>query len=130
MQKRILVVDDDDLSRDLLSEMFELEYDIIEAKNGADALNVLSINLGVVEAVLLDLMMPTLDGFAFLKEFNEKGWNEKVPVIVVSSSYDEETRQRCKELGVDFFVGKPYYHDVVVDVLEKAMTDFANRMNL
>ena len=51
MQKRILVVDDDDLSRDLLSEMFELEYDIIEAKNGADALNVLSINLGVFNSV-------------------------------------------------------------------------------
>ena len=62
MQKRILVVDDDELSRDLLSEMFELEYDIVEAKNGADALNVLSISLGVVECVLLDLMMPTLDG--------------------------------------------------------------------
>lgn len=129
MQKRILVVDDDELSRDLLSEMFELEYDIVEAKNGADALNVLSISLGVVECVLLDLMMPTLDGFDFLKEFNDRGWYEKVPVIVVSSSDDEETKQRCKELGVDYFVVKPYRHDQVVEVLERAMNEFAERSN-
>lgn len=127
MQKRILVVDDDELSRDLLSEMFEVEYDIVEAKNGADALNVLSISLGVVECVLLDLMMPTLDGFDFLKEFNDRGWNERVPVIVVSSSDDEETKQRCRDLGVNYFIVKPYRHGQVMDILEKAMNEFAER---
>lgn len=124
MLKRILVVDDDKNSRDLLSELLELEYEIIEAKNGADALNVLSISLGVVEVVLLDLVMPTLDGFEFLEEFNMRGWDEKVPVIVVSSSTDDDTRKRCKELGVDYFVAKPYDHNEMVETIEKAVTEF------
>ena len=123
--KKILVVDDDDISRDLLAEILELEYEIIPAKNGAEALGLLSFQLGTVEAVLLDLMMPQMNGYEFLEQFNAKGWNDKVPVVIVSSSDDEETREKCHELGVNHFVSKPYTHKEATSVIADAIENFS-----
>ncbi len=124
MSKWILVVDDNSVSRDLLAELLEVDYEIINAKNGIEALSILSFQLGKVEAVLLDLMMPQMDGFEFLKQFNSKGWDKKVPVIVVSSNDDEVNRERCAELGIKFFLKKPYTFKEASIVINSAIADF------
>jgi putative two-component system response regulator len=127
MLKKILVVDDDDVCRDLLAEILEVEYDIVPAKNGAEALGLLSFQLGKVAAVLLDIMMPQMNGYEFLKVFNEKGWDKKVPVIVVTASDDEETFEKCRELGIKFFIRKPYTLKEASGVIESAIKSFKKK---
>lgn len=124
MLKRILVVDDNSTCRDILAELFEEKYEIIHASNGLEAINALSIQLGKIEAILLDIVMPTMDGFEFLEEFNKKAWNHKVPVIIVSSADDKESRQRCHELGANYFIAKPYDVNEAITTIEKAIRDF------
>ena len=127
MLKKILVVDDDDICRDLLAEILEVQYEIIHAKNGYEALSLLSFQLGKVAAVLLDLMMPQMNGYEFLEQFNERGWNKKCPVIVVSSSDDEETLDKCRQLGVNFFIEKPYTFKEASYVIESAIENFKKK---
>lgn len=124
MLNSIMVVDDNEVCRELLAELFEVEFDIIQAKNGVDAISALSISIDKVEAVLLDLVMPRMDGFQFLEEFNMRGWNEKVPVIVISSNDDEESRKRCKEYGVDYFIAKPYDKKKALATINEAIETF------
>ena len=127
MLKKILVVDDDDVCRDLLAEILEVEYEIVPAKNGAEALGLLSFQLGKVAAVLLDIMMPQMNGYDFLKVFNEKGWDKKVPVIVVTASDDEETFEKCRELGIKFYSRKPYTFKEASGVIESAIKSFKKK---
>lgn len=121
---RILVVDDDAFCRELLAELLELKYEMLFAKDGYEALSILSYQLDKVEAVLLDLMMPIMDGFGFITEFNSRGWNEKLPIIVVSSNDDEESLVRCNEMGIKYFVSKPYDSDEASRIIGEAISDF------
>ncbi len=107
MLQKILVVDDDDTSREILAELLEEKYEIIHARDGREAIGILAIQMGTIEAVLLDLVMPNLDGFGFLKEIKKKKWKADFPIIVVSGNDDEENRAACRKIGVNFFIAKP-----------------------
>lgn len=124
-KNKILIVDDNDFCRDLLAEIFELDYEIIQAKDGREALNALAIQMGSLEAVLLDLVMPQMNGFEFLDELVNKGWFQKVPIIVVSSSTDEETRDKCRSYGVKYFLSKPYKASEALKTIKKAIKEFS-----
>lgn len=124
MLKRLLVVDDDDLSRDILADLFEEKYEIIHCKDGRQAMSAISIQFGQIEAVLLDLVMPNMDGFEFLQKLAEKGWNKKFPVIVISGNDEAENRQRCNKMGVKYFISKPYSGRKARAAIEEAISGF------
>lgn len=110
MQKRntILIVDDDAMAKKSLIDVFKEEYDILHASNGKEALKVLEKNTEEIVAIILDLIMPKMDGISFLEKFNEKPEFRNIPVIVATSNEDEGMEQKCLELGVWDFVMKPY----------------------
>lgn len=110
MQKKntILIVDDDEMAKRSLYDVFKTEYDILDASNGKEALKLLEKNIDEVVAIVLDLIMPKMDGIAFLEKFNEKPEYRNIPVIVATSNEDEGMEQKCLELGVWDFVMKPY----------------------
>ncbi|MCR4989265.1 MAG: response regulator [Lachnospiraceae bacterium] len=108
MLQKILVVDDDDESREILAALLEEKYEIIHARDGREAIGILAIQMGTIEAVLLDLVMPNLDGFGFLKEIRKKKWKASFPIIVVSGNDDVENRELCKKSGIEYFITKPY----------------------
>ena len=96
MQK-ILVVDDAAVNRELLQEMLEDNYVIEMAENGQQALRKLLEFKEELAAVLLDLQMPEMDGFAVIDAMKENGWLEQIPVLVISIESTPEVENRCLE---------------------------------
>jgi len=106
VKSRVLVVDDDDDSRRLLAHLLEREgYDVLSADGGMAALKLLREN--TVEVVLLDVMMPKMDGFAVCRELKRSAETALLPVILITAKDDMETRAAGMNLGVSEFLAKP-----------------------
>ena len=100
----ILVADDELLIRKVIREYLESEnYKVLEAENGLDALRVLSSNK--VNLIILDIMMPKMDGFACLEEIRK---TKDIPVIMLSAMKEETDKLNSFNLGVDDYVTKPF----------------------
>jgi putative two-component system response regulator len=112
-QNKILIVDDAELNREMLSVILDDQYSILEADNGKAALDILTEQQDVIAAVLLDLNMPEMDGFEVLRHMKEKGWIDKIPVLIISGETSIETEKRCFECGVSDFIRKPFDNTLV-----------------
>lgn len=108
MKPRILIVDDSDLNRDLLSCMLEDQYDILEAENGIQAIQILEKQCHELSVMLLDLMMPECDGYQVLGYMNRRHWIDDLPVIVISSETGHDFISRAYDLGATDFISRPF----------------------
>ena len=88
---KILIVDDSQLNREILSCMLEDKYDICEAENGKQAVEILERCHKDFKLVLLDLIMPVMDGYQVLAVMKEKQWLDMLPVICISSEASEDS---------------------------------------
>lgn len=113
MRNRVLVVDDMEINRDLLQEILENDYDIVQAENGKQAVERLTEMHDEIAIVLLDLVMPEMDGFEVLKVMNREGWIKKIPVMIISGETSSEAEVRCFEYGVSDFIQKPFAEKIV-----------------
>ena len=82
---KILIVDDAGLNRSVLADILGEKYEIIEAENGLEAIVQIEKNKHELSLVLLDIMMPKVDGFEVLAIMNKNKWLEQIPVIIISS---------------------------------------------
>lgn len=112
MQK-ILVVDDSAMNRELLCEILNSDYQIVTAEDGLCALWLLEQRREEISAVILDLMMPRMDGYALVEEMRCRGWLGKIPVLIISSENAVEVENHCFELGVTDFIHKPFVGSIV-----------------
>ena len=86
MQKqKILIVDDSEMNRSILADMLGEEYEILEAEDGVQAVAALQKYGMDLSLVLLDIVMPEMDGFGVLSVMNKRHWIEEIPVIIISS---------------------------------------------
>ena len=105
--RTILIVDDTKLNRSILCRILNDDYITVEAENGQAALDILEDHPGEFSAVLLDLVMPVMDGYTFLSEL--KGTADfGIPVIVTTGNSATENERRAFNLGAWDFVSKPY----------------------
>ncbi len=104
----ILIVDDEAIIKTSLKDVLSKEFDVLLASDGKEALEVLEENLNEIAVIVLDLIMPVMDGFQFMAEFNTHQEYANIPVIVATSNDDEYSEQKCLEAGVWDFVMKPY----------------------
>ena len=81
----ILIADDSEMNRAILSDMLGEEYIILEAANGKEALQVIQSSSADISLLLLDIVMPELDGFGVLAEMRKNHWIDDIPVIIISS---------------------------------------------
>ena len=95
MQNTVLVVDDMEINREILTEILGEEYRVETAENGRMALEMIEKMQGILAVVLLDLMMPEVDGFAVLEVVQEKGWIEKIPVLIISGETSVKAEREC-----------------------------------
>lgn len=112
-KRRILIVEDDELNREILKDLLCDQYDVLCAEDGAVGLKLLEEHYAELSVVLLDMFMPVCDGFQFLKEAKKNPILALVPIIVMTGSGRQEDEARCLELGASDFVPKPYNQRVV-----------------
>lgn len=107
-KQKILIVDDSEMNRAILAEMLGDNYDIIEAEDGEKAIPILQEAASELSLVLLDVVMPHMDGFGVLKVMNQRRWIEELPVIMISAEKGPTQIERAYELGVADFITRPF----------------------
>lgn len=113
MRDKILIVDDVEINRELLSEILSDEYTILMAENGKQAMKVLEERHEEIAVLMLDLVMPEMDGFAVLRELDRRPWSKNIGIIIISSDNTIKTETECFELGVSDFVHRPFDNRLV-----------------
>lgn len=112
-KQKILIVDDSEMNRNLLMVILEDEYEIIQAKDGVQAVDYLQKHAEELSLILLDLVMPQMDGFEVLVYMNKEHWIENVPVVIISAEDAPAYIKRGYDLGVTDFIGKPFDANMV-----------------
>lgn len=110
----ILIVDDIKMNRQILRNMFESEYNILEAADGREALDIVYKNIKHIDLILLDVMMPVMDGREFLKKKSEDLSIVDIPVVVITSDDSPQQQINALSLGVNDYVVKPFIPEVVI----------------
>lgn len=105
---RILIVDDSEMNRDMLSDMLSDDYDIVEVADGEEALSILKERVYDIDLVLLDIIMPAVDGFGVLDVMKRYHWIDNTPVIMISSETSQSYIRKAFELGVTDYILRPF----------------------
>ncbi len=126
----ILIFEDNSIDRAILVELFRSEYKILEAENGKEGLDLLKNNLPSIAIVLLDNIMPVMDGFAVLEYLKEKNILTKIPFIMITGESSAEMERKGYEYGIISYVKKPYHPEVVKQVVQNAVGWFKYKMQL
>ena len=93
-KKKILIVDDSEMNREILISMLEDEYDIIEAEDGQQAVCIMTENHEDLSLLLLDMNMPVMNGYEVLQVMKERLWLERIPVICISADSSDDTTSK------------------------------------
>lgn len=112
-KNEILVVDDSKFNRVTFIDILSDVYNVVEAENGRHALDILRERKGSIALIILDLVMPVMDGFGFLEEFREVQAYKNIPVIVATTSDDVENEKRCLQLGAWDFIPKSNRREII-----------------
>ena len=110
---RILIVDDSEMNRMILSEMLKGEFEILEAENGSACLDMLSRYEMKISLILLDIVMLGMDGFGVLEYMNRNNLIKDIPVIMISGEDSGEVIKRAYEMGVSDYIKRPFDMEVV-----------------
>lgn len=112
-KQQILIVDDSDINREILSAMLCGEYRILEAVNGSECLEILQQQGTGISLVLLDIVMPVMDGFEVLSHMNRNHWIDDIPVILISGEDADPVIRRAYEMGVSDYINRPFDAGIV-----------------
>lgn len=121
MMKKILVVDDFEGNRELLEDILCEEYEVDTAENGEQAISMINEKQDY-SIILLDLMMPVLDGFGVLEYMQKKNLLDKHFVIIISGDSSAETESRCLDYGIADFIAKPFKEKVILKRIKNVLT--------
>lgn len=119
MAGTVLIVDDNPVNRTVLANILKGEYETLQAADGAEALEVIRQQTSALSAILLDLIMPGMDGYAFLEALGREFPRAGIPVIVVTGDTGAEVR--ALDLGATDFLGKPYRPRVILARLKNIL---------
>ena len=128
--KAILIVDDVELNRAILSELFHSSYRIFEAANGRQALEVLREHRDEIAVVLLDIVMPEMDGFEVLASMNGAGLLERLPVIMISAETSSAYIDHAYELGAAEYISRPFDEQTVKRRVKNTITLYSKQKTL
>ena len=111
-KEKILIADDSAMNRAILTEMLGDGYEILEAENGRQAVSIMQTNVDI-DLLLLDIMMPEMDGFDVLAMMNKYHWIDDIPVIMISAENASSYVERAYDLGATDYISRPFDMAVV-----------------
>ena len=107
--RSIMLVDDNDINRGILAEIFKDKYNIIEASDGSEAVRLINQERSKLAAILLDVIMPGMDGYAVLESMvSQDNLNEKIPVLMITADTSTEAERTSYEKGAADVIHKPF----------------------
>lgn len=112
-KQKILIVDDSEMNREILSEILKSDYRILEAADGKECIRIIEQYGSDLSLILLDITMPVMNGFEVLAYMNRNHIIEDIPVIMISSEDSENYIRRAYELGVSDYIGRPFDSKIV-----------------
>jgi len=113
MRDKILIVDDEELNRELLKQIFENDYEIIMAKDGKEAILAINQHMNDLAIVLLDLVMPVVNGYQVLQVLSTNKIINKIPVILITANTDMQVALNCYSLGAVDIINKPFTAQII-----------------
>lgn len=113
-KQKILIADDSEMNRELLAAILEEEYDIIQVNDGVQAVDCLQRQAEEISLLLLDIVMPHMDGFEVLSYMNKEHWIDAIPVVIISSENSPIYIKRGYDQGATDFIGKPFDANMVL----------------
>ncbi len=129
-KQKILIVDDSEMNREILADMLGEEFEIMEARDGIEAVNVLR-SFGVeISLVLLDIVMPKMDGLKVLAIMNSYKWIQNIPVIMISAESASSYIGKAYELGATDYIQRPFDEAVVHHRVQNAIMLYSKQKNL
>ena len=114
IKQKILIADDSEMNRELLAAILEEEYEIIQVNDGVQAVDCLQRHAEEISLLLLDIVMPHMDGFEVLSYMNKEHWIDSIPVVIISSENSPIYIKRGYDLGTTDFIGKPFDANMVL----------------
>lgn len=129
-KQKILIADDSEMNRSILADMLESEYEIIEAENGVEAIAAIQKYGPELSLILLDIVMPELDGFGVLEVMNRHHWIAEIPVIMISSESSPFHVERAYQLGITDYISRPFDAVIVHHRVVNTMVLYAKQKKL
>lgn len=129
-RETILIVDDSAMNRMLLSDILADTYNIIEAVDGEEAIAILQQHASEISIVVLDMVMPKVDGFGVLEAMNENRWIQFIPVVSISTESSPEFAERAYSLGVTDFINRPFDELTVIRRVSNTIKLYAKQRKL
>ena len=126
----ILIADDAMINREILKEIFEEQYKIMEVSNGEKAIDVIETNQNRLCLVLLDLVMPKKTGMDVLEYMNENNLIDTIPVIMITGEATDETDEKAYELGASDIIYKPFSNNVIMRRAKNIIELYDHRRNI
>ena len=128
-KQKILIVDDSEINRAMLKEILGEGYEYLEAENGLRAIEILRRRTDIA-LVLLDLIMPEMDGFDVLRVMQCYAWQEEIPVIVISAAEDTRSVERAYDMGVADYIRRPFERVMVLRRVKNILMLYAKQKRL
>ena len=130
VKQQILIVDDSEMNREILTEMLQDDLRILEAENGEEALKMLKQYDTGISLMLLDIVMPVMNGFEVLAAMAREHWMDDIPVIMISSEGSEDYIRRAYEMGIADYIRRPFDAKIVYQRVFNTIKLYAKQRRL
>ena len=129
--RSILIVDDNEINRGILGEIFKDKYNVLEAGDGGEAITIMDQNKDKLAAILLDIVMPVMDGYAVLETMSKKdNLNETIPVLMITADTSTEAERTSYQKGAADVIHKPFDPVIVDKRVSRTVELFDHKKNL
>lgn len=121
MKNRILIVEDQEINRMMLSQIISSKYEVVEAENGKEAIEILSQQSARIALILLDLVMPVMTGYEVLEQMKKNPEYDAIPIIITTNSASSEDELWTLSSGATEFITKPYQPEILLHRIESIL---------
>lgn len=129
-KRTVIVADDSDINRSMMSLMLKEKYNVLQAKDGAECVDILTSKSDLIDLVLLDIVMPGLDGFGVLAKMKSSSLIERVPVIMITAHDSADNIERAYEMGAFDCISRPFDSSAALHKIENAVTLYDRQRSL